>query len=145
MSDLAEKITQHFELRQAKWLGKAIVIVSDIATAQLLLGQMEKIRPTWHGNTVLRESFSTISSQNKPADVNDLFNRFCDKESSLSLLIGTGIFLESFDNPLLDTVYITCPISERLQYKFASLVSRYYEEKQDALIVDFVGLDWCLE
>ena len=87
---------------------------------------------------------STISSRNSFAESRDILNIFQDKNSSLSLLIATGVYMVGYDNPYINTVYVTCPISNQLQYKIAALVSRHSEGKDEGMIVDFIGVDWSI-
>ncbi|WP_077314540.1 type I restriction endonuclease subunit R [Vibrio palustris] len=141
----ALKIIQHFELRKEVVHGKAIIIVRDLDAATLLLECILELRPDWREEDIRNMVVSTISSRNSFDESNFILNTFQDKDSSLSLLIGTGSYLIGYDNRYINTVYVTCPISNQLQYRLVGLTSRYDEGKSENIIVDFIGLDWSIK
>jgi len=83
-----------------------------------------------------------ISSATSPQERDMILEKFQREDDSLSLLIATGSFVLGFDNPLIHTIYVTCPISLQLRFQLTSMLSRPYESKKEGLIVDYVGLDW---
>ena len=137
-------IIQHFVSHQEKLHGKAVIIVRNIETANRLLECILESRPDWREDNDRNMVARTISSGNSFEESRFILNTFQDQNSSLSLLIGTGSFLVGYDNRFINTVYVTCPISNPLQYRIASLVSRYDDGKTDGTIVDFIGLDWAV-
>jgi type I site-specific restriction-modification system R (restriction) subunit len=141
INQLAKDIAQHFKSRQKNFVGKGLIVVSDIETGIALSKAIADIE----GDAVSSDSVRTISSMVSPAQRAVLLERFQKREDSLSLLIATGSFFQGFDNPLIHTIYVTSPVSLQLRYHLAGILSRPYKGKQDVLIVDYVGLDWNLE
>lgn len=144
LSACAFKIIQHFELQQKILCGKAVIIVGSIELGSLLLECILESRPEWGKEDIHNMVVSTISSRNSFAESRDILNIFQDKNSSLSLLIATGVYMVGYDNPYINTVYVTCPISNQLQYNIAGLVNRHSEGKDEGMIVDFIGVDWSI-
>lgn len=141
----ARHIIQHFELRQKLFKGKGVVIVSDIMTATYLSEHIFNIRPEWYGDNDSTGSMKSISSQTHLIERNRLIDRFNDQDDSLSLLIGTGIILAGYENPLVHTAYITCPVSNQLQYRVAGILSRHNKDDLPGVIVDYSNMEWNLE
>lgn len=141
----ALEIIQHFELRKEVVHGKAVIIVRDLDAANLLLECILELRPDWREEDIRNMVVSTISFRNSFDESNFILNTFQDKDSSLSLLIGTGSYLVGYDNRYINAVYVTCPISNQLQYRLVGLASRYDEGKSESIIVDFIGLDWSIK
>jgi type I restriction enzyme R subunit len=71
-----------------------------------------------------------------------LYERFIDENDSLSLVITTGSWLTGTDNPLLNVAYLASPVSDHLLLQIISRINRPYKKKEDALLVDYVGIDW---
>jgi type I site-specific restriction-modification system R (restriction) subunit len=142
---LAADLVQHFETRQMHWTGKGVVVIPDRYTGLALSRAISHIRPPWHGDTEFTGSVKAISAIESPTQRAILVDRFRKENDALILLLATGSFLQGYDNPLINTIYVTNPVSLQLYYTLASLVSRPYKGKKDGLIVDYVGLDWALE
>lgn len=142
---MAQKIIKSFESRQEKWKGKGIVVTGDISTATRLSEHILQVKPHWQGNSDSSGYVKAISSVDNTIRKNTLLKRFQAPDDSLSILIGTGSFLVGHDNPLIHTIYVISPISRQLQYQLVSVVSRRSQDKEDGLIVDFIGSNWELE
>jgi len=142
---VAENIVSHFLNNHTDQLSKAYIVVRDTDTAEMLLAKILELKPEWHKSTDAREVLSTISSRTYNPRREYLLNNFRDKDNPLELLIGTRKFLIGCDNPWLNAVYLTCPVSRQVQYKISSAVTRYERNKKYGLIVDFCGLDWSLD
>jgi len=80
-----------------------------------------------------------------PAEREELVKRFKNPDDPFCLLIATGGFPLYFDNPLIHTVYVTSPISLQSRLQLAGRISRPHVGKNEAVIVDYVGLDWSLD
>jgi superfamily II DNA or RNA helicase len=145
IDELAQDIAEHFETRQKNWTGKGLIVVPDIKTGVALFQQMIEIKPNWHGDTDSTGSVKTISTTVSSKQRATLVERFRERDDSLSLLIATGSFIIGLSNPIIHTIYVTNPVSLQLRYILAGLVSRLYKDKEDGLIVDYVGLNWDLE
>lgn len=104
-----------------------------------------ELKPDWRELDFRNEVVSSISSCNSFDERNFILRRFQDIGSSLSLLIGTGIYLVGYDSRNINTIYVTCTISNQLQHRLAGLASRYNEGESGSTIVDFIGLDWLIE
>jgi superfamily II DNA or RNA helicase len=87
----------------------------------------------------------TISSKTSVEQRELLVRKFLKQDNPLCILVVTAGFLEGIDNPLIHTIYVTSPVSLQLGYQLAGLVSRLSPGKQDALIVDYVGLNLYLD
>jgi len=140
----ALEISQNFESRHETSRGKAVIIVRNLETASLLLRCIFELRPEWQEDA-RNMLVSTISSGNSFDEIKFILGKFQDKNSSLSLLICTGNYLVGYENRYIDRIYVTCPISNQLQYRLAGLASRYDESKAESIIVDFIGLDWSIK
>jgi type I site-specific restriction-modification system R (restriction) subunit len=138
---IAGDIVHHFASRQKNFAGKGVVAVPDIRTGTALSRAMASAT----NSTQFRGLASTISSKVSFDEREILIDRFRNREDALSLLIATGSFLQSLDNPFIHTVYVISPISLQLRYQLAGMVSRPDDGKKDGLIVDYVGLNWELE
>ncbi|EGR1559646.1 type I restriction endonuclease subunit R [Vibrio parahaemolyticus] len=140
LNHLAERIVEHFESKANQ---KALIIVDTIDNARLILELILNLRPKW--NTDGYERIQKVSHIENIEVTKQRLKLFFDANSPLSILVGTGSYFTGFDSILVSSVYITCPISLQLRYRFANLVSRSNAFEQHGEIVDFVGLDWTLE
>jgi type I site-specific restriction-modification system R (restriction) subunit len=135
---LSEDIVNHLRFRQKTFLGKGIVVVSDIQSG-VAYSQAIANR---NGDA---DFVTTISSKTSMEQRELLVKKFLKQDDPLCILVVTASFLEGMDNPLIHTIYVTCPVSLQLGYQLAGLVSRRCPGKEDALIVDYVGLNWYLD
>ncbi|MCL4270608.1 MAG: DEAD/DEAH box helicase family protein [Anaerolineales bacterium] len=134
---ISKDIVAHFSTRQDKFLGKGIVVVPDIRSGVAYSQSIAKFK----GNADFVEA---ISSETKAEKRELLVKKFLRQEDHLCILVVTAGFLLGMDNPLIHTIYVTSPVSLQLGYQLAGLVSRPFQGKEDALIVDYVGLNWYL-
>lgn len=141
----AEKIIFHLESNEDEHLRKAYVVVRDTNTADILLSKILELKPEWQKRIEADEVVSVISSKIETRRREILLKNFSKKNSPLSLLIGTKNILVGYDNPSLNTVYLTCPVPRHIQYKLMSAVTRHEKNKLYGLVVDFCGLDWPLD
>ena len=120
-------------------MGKGIVVVSDIATG---VAFSNAIASSIRNNTEFIGFAKAISSNTNPSEVEILIGRFHEQNDPFSLLISSGSFLTGLDNPLIHTIYLTCPVSTLLRSHLVGVVNRIHKGKKDALIVDYVGQEW---
>ncbi|EAQ54715.1 DEAD/DEAH box helicase family protein [Vibrio sp. MED222] len=140
---IAEQIIRHTESQV--YLRKAIVLVRDINSAEILLNLIYQIRPKWGGIESSNNTVNTISTKKTPQDRETIILQFQDNQSPLSILIGTSAFLIDNERLQVDTAYVTSPVSLDLRYKLVAQVSRPHKENVTGQIVDFVDSDWSLE
>jgi type I site-specific restriction-modification system R (restriction) subunit len=138
ISFLSKDIVNHFRLRQKNFLGKGIVVVSDIQSGVAYSQAIANI----NGDADFVEA---ISSKTSAEQRELLIKKFLKQDDPLCILVVTSSFLEGMDNPLIHTIYVTSPVSLPLGYQLAGLVSRLSPGKEDALIVDYVGLNLYLD
>lgn len=135
---LAEKIVEHYKSTSN---GKAVIVVESLQSADETLANIIKIEPDW--NAIYKEKVAILSHSDRNRN-NQLVNRFIDKEDPLSVVVCTGQYLLGFDSQLVTTAYVTCPISQQLRERLASLVSRNHSEEHYGKIIDFIGLNWSI-
>lgn len=138
---LSKDITNHFSSSQISFKGKGIILVPNIAIGAAF---SETIANTQH-ESKFAEKAITISSMTNSVEREELITRFKNQDDPFCLLIATGGFPLHFDNPLVYIVYVTSPISLQLRHELAQLISRPHKGKKEAVIVDYVGLDWELD
>jgi len=138
VATVSKDIVAHFIARQEKFVGKGIVVVPDIRSGIAYSQAIANVK----GNANFVEA---LSSETKVEQRELLVKKFVNRDDPLCILVVTASFLLGMDNPLVHTVYITNPVSLQLGYQLAGLVSRPFRGKEDALIVDYVGLNWYLD
>jgi type I site-specific restriction-modification system R (restriction) subunit len=138
IATISEDIVNHFTTRQEIFLGKGIVVAPDIQSNIAYSQTIADIK----GNA---DFVGTISSRTSVEQHELLVKRFMNRDDPLCILVVTASFLLGMDNPLVHTVYVTSPVSLQLGYQLAGLVSRPFLDKKDAVIVDYVGLNWYLD
>lgn len=135
---ISEDIVNHFIARQEIFLGKGIVVAPDIQSNIAYSQSIAEVK----GNA---DFVGTISSRTSAEQHELLVKRFMNRDDPLCILVVTASFLLGMDNPLVHTVYVTSPVSLQLGYQLAGLLSRPFLDKKDAVIVDYVGLNWYLD
>ncbi len=132
---LAQDILSHFELRQKQCSGKGFIIVPSIEFGNQLYQEFLQL-----GSKKI--SIENINSSISPEIRSVLYKRFNDENDNLFLIITTGSGLMGIDFPLLNVAYITNSVSEQNILQIISRICRPYKNKENALVIDYVGVDW---
>lgn len=132
---LAELRTQHDALAELErpWLASRIELMEStdmavvVSQSQNEIAQLERhgldIRP--HRERMLRE---------------DLAERFKDPEDPLRLVFVCAMWITGFDAPSVSTIYLDRPMRNHTLMQTIARANRVFPDKDNGLIVDYVGV-----
>jgi type I restriction enzyme R subunit len=148
--------------------GKAMFVCSSREIAYQFYKKLIELRPGWNevkvcedGATLSEgdkktvkpmERVKMIMTRNKDDD-KDLWGKLGNKEqrkeldrqfknakSNFKIAIVVDMWLTGFDVPFLDTIYIDKPLQKHNLIQTISRVNRKYEDKENGLVVDYIGI-----
>ncbi len=152
ISNIAQDIVQHFEIRLSTANGKGMIVGMSRRICADLYDEIIKIRPHWHsdekGKGVIKVIMTSASSDGpKMAKHNTtkqerraLADRMKDPEDELKLVIVRDMWLTGFDAPSMHTLYIDKPMKGHNLMQAIARVNRVYQDKPGGLVVDYLGI-----
>jgi len=148
--------------------GKAMFVCSSRAIAYDFYKEVIALRPEWTEVRVCEAGASLTEREQKeikpmerikmimtrgqddPKDLYDLLGtkeyrkemdrQFKSAKSNFKIAIIVDMWLTGFDVPFLDTLYIDKPVQRHNLIQTISRVNRKFEDKEKALIVDYIGI-----
>jgi len=152
LQQIAQDIVTHFEARQERNKGKAMIVTMTRRIAVNLYDEIVKLRPDWHSDDLttgkIKVVFTASASDEgnlvkhhtSKANRQTLAQRLKDPENSLELVIVCDMWLTGFDAPCLHTMYIDKPLKSHNLMQAIARINRVFFEKTGGLIVDYLGL-----
>lgn len=149
---IASDILSHFQARQSVMKGKAMIVCLSRKIAVELYDAIVRIYPHWHSDELTQGKVKVVMT----ADSSDgealarhhttkiqrqiLAQRVKDINDELELVIVRDMWLTGFDAPIMHTLYIDKPMKGHNLMQAIARVNRVYKDKQNGLIVDYIGI-----
>ncbi len=152
INQIAKDIIEHFELRQAVFEGKAMIVTMSRRIAADLYKAIIKLNPEWHSNELNKGAIKVVmtSASSDGAEIAKhhttkeqrriLAERMKNPDDELKLVIVRDMWLTGFDVPCLHTLYIDKPMKGHNLMQAIARVNRVYKDKPGGLIVDYLGI-----
>ncbi|MGR5412847.1 DEAD/DEAH box helicase family protein [Vibrio astriarenae] len=121
---------------------KAIVIVKDKASSELLMNEISNLSSQWKNENRKSLFVSSSSSANNADQVRSVINDFDRELHTHAILIGTGQSIAGNPQIRADRAYLSCCVSPATQQKVIEKISGVKEGKYYAQVIDFAGSDW---
>ncbi len=149
---IAQDFLQHFEMRQAVFEGKAMIVAMSRRIAVKLYAAIIALKPEWHSDDLNRGVIKVIMTANA-SDGPDMVRHHTTKEQryqlseriknpndELKIVIVRDMWLTGFDAPCLHTLYIDKPMQGHNLMQAIARVNRIYKDKPGGLVVDYLGI-----
>ena len=149
---IAQDILSHFHARQSVMKGKGMIVCLSRKIAVELYDAIVRIYPHWHSDELTQGKIKVVMT----ADSSDgealarhhttksqrqlLAQRVKDINDELELVIVRDMWLTGFDAPIMHTLYIDKPMKGHNLMQAIARVNRVYKDKQNGLIVDYIGI-----
>ena len=152
LSDVANDIVSHFEARQERFEGKAMIVGMTRQICVDLYAQIIALRPDWHNDEIDKGMVKLImtSSSDDPESFQphrttkeqrkELASRMKEPMDELKLVIVRDMWLTGFDVPSMHTMYIDKKMQGANLMQAIARVNRVYKDKPGGLIVDYIGI-----
>ena len=152
LSDVASDLVSHFEARQERFEGKAMIVGMTRQICVDLYAQIVALRPDWHNDDLDKGMVKLImtSSSDDPESFQphrttkqqrkELASRMKEPEDELKLVIVRDMWLTGFDAPSIHTMYIDKKMQGANLMQAIARVNRVYKDKPGGLIVDYIGI-----
>ena len=152
LSDVASDLVSHFEARQERFEGKAMIVGMTRQICVDLYAQIVALRPDWHNDDLDKGMVKLImtSSSDDPESFQphrttkqqrkELASRMKEPEDELKLVIVRDMWLTGFDAPSMHTMYIDKKMQGANLMQAIARVNRVYKDKPGGLIVDYIGI-----
>ena len=152
IQSIAQDIVNHFEVRQAVFAGKGMVVSMSRRIAAELYAEIIALRPDWHSDDLTKGAIKvvmTASSSDGPILAKHhttkeqrklLADRMRDHDDPLKLVIVRDMWLTGFDAPSMHTLYIDKPMKGHNLMQAIARVNRVYKDKPGGLVVDYLGI-----
>ena len=150
--NLAADIVSHFELRQAVFDGKGLIVAMSRRIAVDLYNEIISLRPEWHSDDLSKGAIKvvmTAASSDGPVmekhhtskgERKALSDRMKDPADPLRLVIVRDMWLTGFDAPCLHTLYVDKPMRGHNLMQAIARVNRVFKDKPGGLVVDYLGI-----
>lgn len=153
IKQIAADLVEHFEDRTAAIEGKGMIVAMSRQIAVELYDAIIELRPHWHDDDsskgiikiIMTGSASDTSKMqehlyNKQVK-KDIEKRFKDADDELKLVIVRDMWLTGFDAPCAHTMYIDKPMKSHNLKQAIARVNRVFKDKEDGLVVDYIGIE----
>lgn len=153
IKQIAADLVEHFEDRTAAIEGKGMIVAMSRQIAVELYDAIIELRPHWHDDDsskgiikiIMTGSASDTSKMqehlyNKQVK-KDIEKRFKDADDELKLVIVRDMWLTGFDAPCAHTMYIDKPMKSHNLMQAIARVNRVFKDKEDGLVVDYIGIE----
>jgi type I restriction enzyme R subunit len=149
---IAQDFVTHFESRQTKVEGKAMVVCISRQACASLYKEIIELRPEWHDDELNKGSIKVVmtsSASDGPElakhnstkqDRETLAKRFKDPEDPLKIVLIRDMWLTGFDAPSVHTLYIDKPMKGANLMQAIARANRVFKDKPGGLIVDYIGI-----
>ena len=144
ISAITRDIAEHFEKNVLPLGFKALIVTPDREACALYKEALDEVLPPTCSQVV-------YSSNNKDKDLlrrhhlneeeeKRIRKAFRDPENALKILIVTEKLLTGFDAPVAYAMYLDKPLRNHTLLQAIARVNRPYENKENGLIVDYIGI-----
>lgn len=152
LKTVAEDIVTHWDKRQEKMRGKAMIVTMSRRIAVALYEEITTLRPEWHSDDLNKGKIKVVmtGSASDPAefqkhiysqdDRRKLKLRAKDPDDELEIVIVRDMWLTGFDAPSMHTMYVDKPMQGANLMQAIARVNRVFKDKPAGLIVDYIGL-----
>ncbi|MHC6203642.1 DUF3387 domain-containing protein [Breznakiellaceae bacterium SP9] len=149
---MADDFVTHFEQREEVFKGKALIVCMSRRIAAQLYDEIIKLRPQWHSDDLDKGAIKvvmTTASSDGPclqkhhttkAQRKALAARLKDENDPLNIVIVRDMWLQGFDAPCLNAIYIDKPIKNQNLIQTICRVNRVFKDKPGGFIVDYIGI-----
>lgn len=149
---VAADIVEHWEVRRANLLGKAMVVGMSRRICVELYERIVALRPDWHDpdpTTGRIKVVMTGSAADPPpfqphlhdrATLRAIKARAKDPDDPLEIVIVRDMWLTGFDAPAMHTMYVDKPMQGAGLMQAIARVNRTFRDKPGGLIVDYLGI-----
>jgi type I restriction enzyme, R subunit len=152
IASVAQDLVAHFEERNKAQTGKAMVVAMSRDICAHLYNEIVRLRPGWHDADPEKGAIKIVmtgSASDKallrphiysPQIKKRLEKRFKDPADPLRLVIVRDMWLTGFDAPCVHTLYVDKPMKGHNLMQAIARVNRVFKDKQDGLVVDYIGI-----
>ena len=154
---LAKDIVKHFEERESKLEGKAMIVCMSRRICVDLHNEIIKLRPDWYNKDDEKGKIKVIMTGSATDPKNwqehirgkkkrkEIGETFKNPESPIKIAIVRDMWLTGFDVPCLHTMYIDKPMQGHGLMQAIARVNRVFKDKKGGLIVDYLGIAYELK
>lgn len=145
VKEVAKNILEHFKHRTASHAGKAMIVcmsrrncvkMYDAITALegcpevavIMTSNIGKDPVEWNPHVRTKEAMEAVKA------------RFRKEDDPLELVIVRDMWLTGFDAPCVHTMYVDKIMKDHNLMQAIARVNRVFENKQNGLVVDFIGI-----
>lgn len=152
LTQVAEDLVQHFEMRNATMDGKAMIVAMSRDICVQLYDAIVALRPNWHDSDPEKGQIKVVmtgSASDRAALQPHIYNkqtkkrlekRFKDINDPLKLVIVRDMWLTGFDAPCCHTMYVDKPMKGHNLMQAIARVNRVFKNKPGGLVVDYIGI-----
>lgn len=135
VAHLAELRAQHDALPELErpWLASRIELMESTDMAVVVSQSQNELK-------VLDDQGLDIRPHRARMINEDLAEKFKDSEDSLRIVFVCGMWMTGFDAPSVSTVYLDRPMRNHTLMQTIARANRVFPEKDNGLIVDYVGV-----